>query len=70
MTTLTSEKGPLAARGATMWWLAAADLYRSALSGDQLILVVRGCVAGFNPNCALASPSAGCQPMTEHFRGI
>ena len=34
-------KGPLAARGATMWWLAAADLYRSALSGDQLILVVK-----------------------------
>ena len=31
----------LAARGATMWWLAAADLYRSALSGDQLILVVK-----------------------------
>ena len=24
-----------------MWWLAAADLYRSALSGDQLILVVK-----------------------------
>ena len=35
------KKGPLAARGATMWWLAAADLYRSALSGDQLILVVK-----------------------------
>ena len=34
------KRAPPAARGATMW-LAVSDLHRSALSGDQLILVVK-----------------------------